>query len=209
MDNLSKKIKEALIQSMRDDQQKQFIFEGIDEGDVKTLDEFFSENNVEDYIWEQDLEEALYDQEDLHEDEKPPMTYKVGDIIMTTRFNSRGQQIENSPHRVLIITASEDREGVATYRGFVLSSKVEKSNKHSKYPHNIYINNYSTILYKGTPYNKEAFIRVDDLVEFSSDDLSERGSWKGSANHEFMNFVQRCYDNYKRGIDNSNMYWEK
>lgn len=210
MDELSKKIREAVTKKMKDEEQ--FIFEGIDFYKEKTLDEFFSDNDREDYIWEESLAESLYeDSDDSEVVGNRAVEYKVGDIILTNRYKSRGSYVENSPHKILVITSRKKSDKEITYSGFLLSSKKEKSNKYTeKYPNNIYINPYNSILYKGARSDKdEVFIRVDDLVTFTNMDLSTSGSWKGKASYDFLNFVQRCVNNYRRGVSNSYMRWEK
>lgn len=176
----------------------------IDESDIISLDEAYDRYG-NDFSWEQTLEEDLY--EDLQGDQRKE--YKVGDILMPMKLYSPGSRMDVEPHRVVIIRSKEtDKEGVIRYEGFLLSSKVQKSNKYnSHYPNNIYIEDYSSILYRGTPQHKEAFIRVDDIVRFTSKDLDTRGSWKGSVKYPFLTFLKNCYQNYKSGKSNVNKYW--
>lgn len=199
MDNMDKKIREAFS--------KKRLFEDIDLGQSKSLEEFFENNDVEDYGWDETLEEALYEAgEEMQGDQLK--AFKVGDILMTTSFRSHGREYA-LPHRILVITARKLSGDVMEYEGYLLSSKINKSNKYSKYQNNIYIKNYSSILAKGAPADKEAFIRVDDLVKFDSRDLSARGTWKGAINDEFREFLYQCVKNYRSGNSNAEMYWEK
>lgn len=214
MGNIEKMIRDAIAKRMRESKED-MIFEGVSEDEGKPLDDLLESTDPKGYEWDDEtLEEALISMEDIDEAYGDQLkTYQVGDIIMTNRYYSYRSRsyIENSPHRVLLITSRRDDEtGITHYNGFLLSSKTEKSNKNNpRFPHNIHIDNYSSILYTGAPYNKEAFIRVDDIVKFTSEDLSTSGSMKGKASREFINFVQMCRDNYKRGVDNSKMYWSK
>lgn len=186
----------------------------IDESESLTLEEF-EEKHADDYGWEYDsLEEALedyIDEDRLDESNDRHRVYEPGDIIMTTAFYSPSsrQVVKNKPHRILIVTSAEKEDGVTHYRGFELSSQVQKSNKKGGYRNSLYIKNYSTILERGAKSDKEAMIIVNDLVKFSSRDLSTSGSYKGHASSEFIDFVQQAYNNYKSGKDNSQMYWEK
>lgn len=199
MDKMDKQIREAFS--------KKRLFEDLDVGQSKSLQEFFDDNDIEDYGWDETLEEALSTvaDEELVGDQKK--TFQVGDILMTASFDSHGQKIM-SPHRILVITAKRLSGDVMEYEGYLLSSKVSKSNKYGKYPNNIYIKDYSTILAKGSPAAKEAFIRVDDLVRFTSKDLSTSGTWKGSISNEFGEFLYKCIRNYRTGKSNADMYWE-
>lgn len=213
MSDMKDKIREAVSKRLKED--KEFIFEGIEFYQEKTLDEFFSENDREDYTWRMSLAESLYDSEDAKElVGNRTVQYKVGDIILTNNYRSKSQgggYVPDSQHKILVITSKQEDNGIINYSGFLLSSKYEKSNKYTdRYPNNIYINPYNSILYKGTPsrYN-EVFIRVDDLVTFTNMDLSTSGSWKGKASWDFLNFVQSCVDNYRTGKDNSKVYWER
>lgn len=210
--NKDDKLKKAIVDkvSKKIREEREFIFEGISHEDGIPLGEFFEQNDVDDYIWEDDtLEDSLISAEDLNEASGDQLkVFNVGDIIMTTRFQSKGRYMD-SPHRIMVVTSKKNRDGVVEYSGFLLSSKINKSNKMGGYPNNIYIKNYSSILYSGAPANKEAFIRVDDLVRFTSNDLSTSGSMKGKASREFMNFVQECYNNYRSGVSNSEIYWDK
>ena len=56
----------------------------------------------------------------------------------------------------------------------------------------------------------EAIIRVDDLVKLNSKDLSPTGTYKGQVSNEFLQFVQKAYNNYGSGRskDNAKMKWE-
>lgn len=211
-ESMDNKIKSAVSKRLREQQEeKEFIFEGIEFYESKTLGEFFEENDREDYIWEESLAESLEEESDEIVGNRA-VQYKVGDIIMTNRYKSHGSYVEDSQHKILVVTSRVESDGIINYEGFLLSSKAkEKSNKYNeRYPHNIYINPYNSILYKGAPSNKqEVFIRVDDLVKFTNMDLSISGSWKGKASWEFLNFVQRCANNYRAGKDNSKIFWER
>lgn len=200
MDNMKKKILEA------------FIREGILEDKATPI------NEVKGYGWEYNsLAEAIEDncdQDYLDEALSGDQTkeYEIGDIIFANKFYSPASNkvVDTKGHRVLVITSKKDDKGIIHYRGFELSSKSNKSNLHSHYPNNLYIEDYSTILSSGSGPSMEAIIRVDDLVKLNSRDLSPTGSYKGHVSDEFLQFVQRAYSNYKSGRsqENSTMYWK-
>ncbi len=200
MDKMKKKILEA------------FIRDGILEDKATPI------NEVQDYGWEYpSLAEAIEDtsyQEYLDESLSGDQVreYEIGDIIFANQFYSpSSKRVVGAPgHRVLVITSKKDDNGTMNYRGFELSSKVNKSNLQGQYANNLYIKDYSTILAKGTGPSMEAIIRVDDLVKLNSRDLSPTGTYKGQVSDEFLQFVQRAYSNYKSGRskDNFNMTWE-
>lgn len=185
----------------------------IDESDVISLDEFVKIHG-DDYGWEETLEEALYDYEEderLYESNDQEKIFNPGDIIMTRNYYSTSshQKRRDDPHRILLITSKEEEGGKIKYSGFLLSSKVEKANKEGKYPNNIYIRDYGTILSAGQKVSMEALIRVDDIVEFTNKDLSNSGTKKGEASKEFIDFVNKCRNNYESGNskDNFKLQW--
>lgn len=185
----------------------------IDESDVVSLNEFIDMNG-DDYGWEESLEESLYEYEEddrLYESSDQDKVYEPGDIIMTRNYYSPSshKKMKENPHKILLVTSKQESNGVVYYRGFLLSSKVNKANKEGKYPNNIYIDNYSSILSSGANSNKEAIIRVDDLVQFTNKDLSHSGTKKGEASKEFIEFVKKCYENYRSGNSkyNFNQQW--
>lgn len=194
-----------------------FIKDGFLEDDALTLTEY--EEKHPDEGWDYDtLEEALLDyqcDEDLDESLKGDQTkqYDLGDIIMTNAFYSHSSNsvVRNRPHRILVITSVKNDDGIVYYRGFELSSQVQKSNKNNGYKNSLHIDSFNSILDRSRPgaaVDKEAILIVNDLVKFSSKDLSTSGSYKGHASNEFLAFVQKAYNNYKTGKDNSHMYWE-
>ena len=113
-------------------------------------------------------------------------------------------------HRIVIVTRVIHGDDV-TYGGYLLSSKINKSNKYDKRKgsNNIYINDYSTILKNGTEHHKEAFIDVKNLHTFDKTIFSKSGTYKGTVTDEFLNFIIKCANNCKNKISNKNIYWEK
>lgn len=184
--------------------EKKLIFEGLDESDVVPLNEFLDVHGSE-YAWEYSLEESLYESRFEGDQLKE---YEVGDIIMPMRLRSTQSNEYVEPHKIMLIqTKDTGDDGVIKYKGFLLSSKKDKSNKYGGYPNNIWIEDYASILYRGSQQHREAFIRVDDIVEFTNEDLDTRGVWKGTVSRSFFNFVNNCYMNYKQGRSNKHRYW--
>lgn len=200
--DIKEKIREAMTKKLREEyEEREFIFEGVEDYEPQTLGEFFKENDREDYLWYESLDEESKNNREIQ--------YKVGDIIMPTRYFVDGSYVENSPHKILVITSKKINDNKIVYQGFLFSSKTHKSNINNKnYPNNIHIKNYKSISYKGNPLDKESFIRVDKLITFTNEDLDVSGSWKGSATWDFMRFVQDCMNNYRSKKDNSSIVWE-
>lgn len=188
-----------------------FIKDGIME------DEAVQVSEVTEYIWEYNsLAEAIEDtcyQEYLDEAKfSSNRVYDIGDIIFTKQYyNPKNKEVVRyNGHRVLVITSKENIDGSMSYRGFVLSSKVDKSNKHSDYWNNLYIDDYSSILDNNSGSTIPCIVKVDTLVQVSSKHFSATSTYKGTVKDEFLQFVQKAYSNYKSGNakENANMYWE-
>lgn len=173
-----------------------------------------------DYYWESTLEEDLIEDsyvyrclvesgeinESVSDREK---IYQPWDIVM---FNIHDGNPGVAKHRIVIIDSLLGENDAVKYGGFVLSSKIEKANKNSKkFPNNLYISDYSTILETPDNNNKPGIIKIDEVHYFTNENLSDHGSWKGHANKEFQQFVRDAYNNYRSGRSdlNASLYWEK
>lgn len=152
------------------------------------------------------------------DDEIDPTQYKVGDIVFVPN-NFKGAS-SSQGHKVLIVTSVVDNEDGFSYTGHPFLSdhpNNRKSNKHNpKYPNNLYIDNYSSVL-KSRPYavDYQAFIRVDELNEFTNADLSRKfngkfRNYKGTVKPEFLRWVLDGARNYKSGNQekNRNKFWQ-
>ena len=168
-----------------------------------TLEEYFDKYG-DTYCWESSLEEDLIEEDYFNEGNNPQSReYEPKDIVMVNDDVA-------GVHRILIITKKHSNNSNShIYSGFLLSSKIQKANINSKYPNNIYIKNYSTILDRGAKYDKEAIIRVDDLRTFNENNFSKSGTYKGTVTDEFFNFILKCANNYQNHISNKNMVWDK
>ena len=163
---------------------------------TKNLDELLE------YTWDETIEESFYD-EYFFEGPDNDKVYNVGDIVFVPQIETATGII--SGHRILVIS----RVDKDTYKGFIMSSKVDKANKYNKhFPNNLFVNNYNDILIKGPLKNCSIIVAVDNLVSFNRNELSEKGSFKGHVKDNFLQFVLNGYNNYLNGISNKNMFWE-
>lgn len=141
---------------------------------------------------------------------------KVGQIVMVNSYRGEYSEKENDVHRMLVVSVGgKDRFGVAEYRGYLLSSKFAKANIKGKYPNNLFIKDFSTIFSRSTNSakndHKESIIKVDELLEFTNEDMSESGVWKGDADPEFIKFVYAGRRNFTSGHQELNfgLVWPK
>jgi hypothetical protein len=167
--------------------------------------------------WDLDesLEELLFDCDSLLEDtirrsyQRPIVK---GDIIMANNGKSqreRGMDI-TSPHRIFIIEDSEGDLGNRIFKGYLLSSQVRKANYYnSKYPNNIYIDNYGTIIERGPQTHCEAFINLSDLYVIQENQMDPEASslWKGRVTPEFINFIDSAVESLNKGESIAHYHW--
>ena len=175
----------------------------------------------DEYSWdyEESLEDALgitspydLDVNILCEDKDNEKKFVAGDILMVPNGSSSVSGRNSRPHRVVVINSVENKDGTTTYSGYVLSSKVEKANKNNeKFPNNIYIKNYDSILKYGKFIgDKEVILKVDEVITFKNIDLSDHGTWKGHVSDEFFDFIMSCAENFKKDKTlNKYVFWEK
>ena len=134
-----------------------------------------------------------------------------GDIIMANNGVSEcaaGLEIL-TPHRVFIIEDATGEPGHRIFNGYLISSRIEKANyNNKKFPNNIYINNYASILAKGLRYNTKNLINLSDLYVIKEEEIDKHSSlWKGHATQEFIEFIDNTVNKIKNGQDTSNIYW--
>lgn len=171
------------------------------------------------YAW--DSPETVEDL--LTEWEQPKKEITEGDIIMTTKCTdtSTGVVVDNHPHRVLITKVEQLPDGKEQYSGFLMASDRDEkpksnkktydaSRKRSRFPNNIYYDDFQHIISRGTRNTGAGVVKVDSLVTFTSDDLAPTGTWKGKALESFIKFIYDARNNYisGRGRENSTLYWE-
>ena len=164
----------------------------------------------------QNLEEFLFDSdamlaEAISKSYMQPI--KKGDIIMANNGVSErelGLPIQ-TPHRVFVIEDAVGQVGNRIFKGYLLSSQKGKANYYNKkFPNNIYIKDYSTILARGPHRETEAFINLSDLytIEERLMDL-EASVWKGHATQEFIDFVDKAVKDITEGKSTHETYWIK
>jgi len=169
-----------------------------------------------DYSWEIEpsLDELLLDYDGMLDEvynynRTGPIV--KGDIIMANNGISNranGMSIE-SPHRVFIIENATGAPGHRIFKGYLLSSRVEKANyNNKKFPNNLYIDNYASIISKGPTYEVASIINLSDLYTIKEEEIDERSTlWKGHATQEFIDFIDNAISKLNSGQSIANMYW--
>ena len=134
-----------------------------------------------------------------------------GDIIMANNgVSERAAGLDIlTPHRVFIIEDVTGEPGHRIFKGYLISSRIEKANyNNKKFPNNIYIDNYASILAKGPRYNTKNLINLSDLYVIKEEEIDEHSSlWKGHATQEFIEFIDNTVNKIKNGQDTANIYW--
>ena len=161
-------------------------------------------------FWDiEDVCDHYVDLEEANQHYEGKVNLKPGDLVMATNFYSPqfGKRVENSPHYIVVIYENHNGK----YFGYLMSSNIKKANKNNPdkptYYDSVYIDDTSSILYKGHLKSIPGFINVGDLVSFTDDDLN--GSWfKGKVTYEFLDFVRDAARNAGTG-KNKEVYWEK
>ncbi len=134
-----------------------------------------------------------------------------GDIIMANNgVSERAVGLDIlTPHRVFIIENAIGEPGHRIFKGYLISSRIEKANyNNKKFPNNIYIDNYASIIAKGPCYNTKNLINLSDLYVIKEEEIDEHSSlWKGHATQEFIDFIDDTVNKIKNGQDTTNIYW--
>ena len=133
---------------------------------------------------------------------------------MVPQWHSSVSGRNKSPHRIIVVTVAVDNSDsdVINYSGYLLSSQVNKANINNKrYPNNIYISNYDSILKEGRTYNdRPVILKIDELITFTNQDLKDKGTWKGHISDEFSTFMDTCVRNYRLNRTmNRIVYWDR
>lgn len=164
---------------------------------------------------EESLEELLFDCDSMLEEAVSKSflaPVRKGDIIMANNgtSNREGGMPVLSPHRIFIIEDATGPVGDRIFKGYLMSSQVRKANYYnSAFPNNIYINDYATILSRGAPNHREAFINLSDLyvIEEKLMDRESGSLWKGHAKQEFIDFIDQTVVDISTGRSVVNTYW--
>ena len=161
----------------------------------------------EDLIEESLVHQWLCESGEINESSDQDKVYQPWDIIMINTHDIPGLE----KHRILLVESGVIDDG-CEYSGFEFSSNLNKANKNNnKYPDNLYISSYASILQGKSDVNKPIILKIDHLVKFTNENLSEHGTHKGRVNNEFREFVKEAYNNYRNGRSDLNAakYWEK
>lgn len=171
-------------------------------------EEFETEDWGEDELT---LEELLFWNDESDKDEYEyisegwgGMPFEFGDIVMTNE-NQGGISI----HRIYIVNSLIDPDNGPEFEGFEMSSNIRKANiNNPRYPQNILIKNYGSILDKGLAPNKDVIIKIDQLFQLDSDSFVERKPLKGRCKELFNKFIRAEVAKYENGLDTSKDYWD-
>lgn len=168
----------------------------------------------DEYGWDdsdESLEDILYWDDELNKEELfetwRGMPFEEGDIVMLDD-NVGGV----SHHRLYVISSLLDPNEGPEYEGFEMSSKVNKANLNNpKYPANILIKNYGSILSKNQDQSrpdKDVIIKIDQKFTFDSDAFVANRARKGICSDLFNKFISSVVMKYENGMDTSKDYWD-
>lgn len=171
---------------------------------------------VKETTWEREtpIETIIYNNNDLQEDLRNKKEFVPGDIVMVGSFTDvETNATLDLPHRIFVISATnENRADKRTYYGYMLTSKVAKSNKYDPdrlINNNIYISDYNSILQSGrTEAPIEIAIKIGNIYEFTLDQVMQNG-YLGHTTNEFQQFVSTAVEAYKSKKPTNKIMWIK
>ena len=171
---------------------------------------------VKETTWEREtpIETIIYNNNDLQEDLRNKKEFVPGDIVMVGSFTDvETNTTLDLPHRIFVISATnENRADKRTYYGYMLTSKVAKSNKYDPdrlINNNIYISDYNSILQSGrTEAPIEIAIKIGNIYEFTLDQVMHNG-YLGHTTNEFQQFVSTAVEAYKSKKPTNKIMWIK
>lgn len=171
---------------------------------------------VKETTWEREtpIETIIYNNNDLQEDLRNKKEFVPGDIVMVGSFTDvETNTTLDLPHRIFVISATnENRADKRTYYGYMLTSKVAKSNKYDPdrlINNNIYISDYNSILQSGrTEAPIEIAIKIGNIYEFTLDQVMQNG-YLGHTTNEFQQFVSTVVKAYKTKKPTNKIMWIK
>lgn len=171
---------------------------------------------VKETTWEREtpIETIIYNNNDLQEDLRNKKEFVPGDIVMVGSFTDvETNTTLNLPHRIFVISATnENRADKRTYYGYMLTSKVAKSNKYDPdrlINNHIYISDYNSILQSGrTEAPIEIAIKIGNIYEFTLDQVMHNG-YLGHTTNEFQQFVSTVVKAYKTKKPTNKIMWIK
>lgn len=171
---------------------------------------------VKETTWEREtpIETIIYNNNDLQEDLRNKKEFVPGDIVMVGSFTDvETNTTLDLPHRIFVISATnENRADKRTYYGYMLTSKVAKSNKYDPdrlINNHIYISDYNSILQSGrTEAPIEIAIKIGNIYEFTLDQVMHNG-YLGHTTNEFQQFVSTVVKAYKTKKPTNKIMWIK
>ena len=171
---------------------------------------------VKETTWEREtpIETIIYNNNDLQEDLRNKKEFVPGDIVIVSSFTDvETNTTLDLPHRIFVISATnENRADKRTYYGYMLTSKVAKSNKYDPdrlINNNIYISDYNSILQSGrTEAPIEIAIKIGNIYEFTLDQVMQNG-YLGHTTNEFQQFVSTAVEAYKSKKPTNKIMWIK
>ena len=171
---------------------------------------------VKETTWEREtsIETIIYNNNDVQEDLRNKKEFVPGDIVMVGSFTDvETNTTLDLPHRIFVISATnENRADKRTYYGYMLTSKVAKSNKYDPdrlINNNIYISDYNSILQSGrTEAPIEIAIKIGNIYEFTLDQVMQNG-YLGHTTNEFQQFVSTAARAYKSKKPTNKIMWIK
>ena len=171
---------------------------------------------VKETTWEREtpIETIIYNNNDLQEDLRNKKEFVPGDIVLVGSFTDvETNTTLDLPHRIFVISATnENRADKRTYYGYMLTSKIAKSNKYVPdrlINNNIYISDYNSILQSGrTEAPIEIAIKIGNIYEFTLDQVMQNG-YLGHTTNEFQQFVSTAVEAYKSKKPTNKIMWIK
>lgn len=171
---------------------------------------------VKETTWEREtpMETIIYNNNDLQEDLRNKKEFVPGDIVMVGSFTDvETNTTLDLPHRIFVISATnENKAEKRTYYGYMLTSKVAKSNKYDPdrlINNQIYISDYNSILQSGrTEAPIEIAIKIGNIYEFNLDQVMHNG-YLGHTTNEFQQFVSGAVKAYKTKKPTNKIMWIK
>lgn len=171
---------------------------------------------VKETTWERKtpIETVIYNNNDLQEDLRNKKEFVPGDIVMVGSFTDvETNATLDLPHRIFVISATdENKADKRTYYGYMLTSKVAKSNKYDPdrlVNNQIYISDYNSILQSGrTEAPIEIAIKIGNIYEFNLDQVMHNG-YLGHTTNEFQQFVSSAVKAYRNKQPTNKIMWIK
>lgn len=154
------------------------------------------------------LEEKLYWDDELNSEvylfeSWGGFPFEQEDIVMTNE-----KQGGISTHRMYVVDSYIDTEEGPQYLCYGMSSKVNKANiNNKKFPYNILIKNYGSIVNRGSKPEDDVIIKLDQPFTLDSDAFVEKPK-KAEVTNAFKQFIKIELNKIKRNISTAKDYWD-